>query len=152
MHNLFPNPKNYLCMYFGHILEYLQTSCLPNTPNCDTTQQTPYFRFISIYLWIQRYNCFLHQTMSHSKSISTSSFSYSIGLCCTTTHNTAPHVYTSQGYTVTNNVTILFHHKITNLKTMLNILDQIRTKRTHYLHSPLSPTINGLRLRIFQQP
>ena len=30
MHKLCPNPRNYLGRSFGHILEYLQTSRLPN--------------------------------------------------------------------------------------------------------------------------
>ena len=41
MHNLYPNPKTYLGMSFNRSLKYLKT--------------LPYFRFISLYLWIQRY-------------------------------------------------------------------------------------------------
>ena len=41
MHNLCPNPINYLGRSFRHILEYLQTSSLSNIPNCDTTYQKP---------------------------------------------------------------------------------------------------------------
>ena len=37
IHNLCPDPINYLGRSFRHILEYLQTSSLPNILNCDTT-------------------------------------------------------------------------------------------------------------------
>ena len=68
MHNLCPNPINYLGRSFRHILEYLQTFRLPNIPNCDTTYQLPskyttlllhlnflYYQFIPISL--QSYIC-----------------------------------------------------------------------------------------------
>mgnify|MGYP006957855608 CR=1 FL=1 len=64
MHNLYPNSRNYLGRSFSHILKYLQTSSLPNIPNCNTTYQLPYLRFINLYLWIQRYKCLLDQTIS----------------------------------------------------------------------------------------
>ena len=46
IHNRCPNPINYLGRSFNHTWEYLQTSSLPNIPNCDNTYQLPYFRFI----------------------------------------------------------------------------------------------------------
>ena len=92
------------------ILKYLQTSSLPNIPNCNTAYQLPYLRFISLYLWIRRDQIFFHQTMSHHNSINNLLlFIYSIGLSCTTAHNTAPHVYIALGYIGINNFIICFH-------------------------------------------
>ena len=93
MHYLCPIPKNNLGKSFNHILKYLQISSLPNIPNCNTTYQLPYLRFISLNLWIQRDQFFSIKPCLITIASATSSWSYTIGLSCHTAHNTAPHVY-----------------------------------------------------------
>ena len=127
MHNLYPNPINYLGRSFSYILEYLQTSNLSNIPNVILT------------------NCnvsgFLHQTMSHNNSICNIIlfiYHWLIWYC--------PHVYTTSGYTNINNVTILFHISIARSqlhKQCLTISIRFVQKRANivYIH-PFSPTIN----------
>ena len=138
MHNLCPNPRNYLGRSFSHILRYLQTLSLPNIRNCDTTYQLPYLRFIDLYLWIQRYQRFLHHNRLIAIASATSPCSHTIGLFCTTAHNTAPHVYTAQGYTSINSAMIRFdisnaNHNSTNYVEQ-SLLDPYR-KDTYFLHS-----------------
>ena len=41
---------NYLGRSISHILEYLQTSSLPNIPICNTTYQLPYLRFMTLFV------------------------------------------------------------------------------------------------------
>ena len=111
MHNLYPNSRNYLGKSFSHILKYLQTSSLPNIPNCNTTYQLPYLRFIRLYLWIQRDQFFSIKPCLITIAFATSSCSYTISISCTTTHNTTPHVYIARGYIGINNVMIHIHAK-----------------------------------------
>ena len=112
MHNLCPNPRNFLGKAFSHILKYLQTLSLPNIPNCNITYQLSYLSFISLYLWIQRYQSFSIKPRLIAIASTTSSCSYTIGLPYTTTHNTTLHVYTARGYTSIDNVMICFHMSI----------------------------------------
>ena len=84
MHNLCPNPRNYLGRSFNHILKYLQTSSLPNLPNCDTTYNC-HISSLSVSICLFKcINVYYIKPYLITIAYATSSCSYTIGVSCTT--------------------------------------------------------------------